>query len=252
MAKGALPIILVVLFLVLAILAVWAVRDVIGMTLDSKALIGLLFSVIVALAIVYALLTGQFEQLKTPVGEFNAMKTRAVQSDHATIEASIREPEVIEKEAVSSLLPRLQSADQSVPLVLTMHLGRTGYYGREALLVYLETLMQLRNFRFVIIVRENGSFAAYIPAWAARRIVESPALGDEFVGLINRGDMNKLRQFPGIIAASLPSSASNLEALKEMKMRNLEALVVIDKDGKVRGVVEREQLLSEFVLALAA
>jgi predicted transcriptional regulator len=48
----------------------------------------------------------------------------------------------------------------------------------------------------------------------------------------------------------MPDSETNIEALKEMERRHLDALVIIYGDGHIKGVLSREQVLSSMMLAL--
>jgi CBS domain-containing protein len=59
-----------------------------------------------------------------------------------------------------------------------------------------------------------------------------------------------LFSFPGTLRKVVPSSATNAEALSAMTANNLEAIAVVSADRKLRGVVEREQLVSKLVLSL--
>jgi predicted transcriptional regulator len=75
-------------------------------------------------------------------------------------------------------------------------------------------------------------------------------LGQEFIRAINHGERDQIARYPGVITKAISSKSTNAEALREMEKSNLEALVVVD-DGRFKGVVEREQLLSRMMLALA-
>jgi hypothetical protein len=55
---------------------------------------------------------------------------------------------------------------------------------------------------------------------------------------------------PGVVTRTLSASVTNQEALREMMRLNLDALVVEDDQGRVKGVVERGQLLAKLLLAL--
>ena len=48
----------------------------------------------------------------------------------------------------------------------------------------------------------------------------------------------------------VPTSATNADALSAMTANNLGAIAVLDEDRRLRGVVEREQLVSKLVLSL--
>ena len=91
-----------------------------------------------------------------------------------------------------------------------------------------------------------------MPHWALKGILNNSNLGNEFIHLINEGQRENLLRFPGVIKETISIQTTNAEALREMTKQNLEALVVIDEQGQLKGVVEREQILSKMMLALAA
>jgi hypothetical protein len=235
----------------LGVLAIWAINATSGNKLGVAGVATVLVSTGAVLGLVYGLISGQIVLSKAP-GGFEFLKGRAVDPVQQTVAASVQEMQFVEKEGLRALQPKLMALDTSQPLVLTMTLGKQDYYGRGPLIDYLDALLQFRTFRFAVFLKEDGSFAAYMTAWALQHILQNSHLGDDFLSAVNKGQLNLLRQYPGVIANSLPCTASNLDALKEMKNRNLEALIATDQHGTVRGVVERDQLLSEFVLALAA
>jgi predicted transcriptional regulator len=57
-------------------------------------------------------------------------------------------------------------------------------------------------------------------------------------------------RYPGIVSRTITTKTTNIDALKEMTAQDLDALVVTD-DQMVKGVVEREQILSRLILAIA-
>jgi hypothetical protein len=54
-----------------------------------------------------------------------------------------------------------------------------------------------------------------------------------------------------VVIKSLPNSASNREALQLMAEGNLDAAVVTDTDHRVQGLIERNQVMSTLILAMA-
>jgi CBS domain-containing protein len=68
---------------------------------------------------------------------------------------------------------------------------------------------------------------------------------------ISEGNIGELRRYPGIVTRTISTKTTNFEALQKMTAQNIEALVVIDEDGKLKGVVEREQILSKLLLGMA-
>jgi signal-transduction protein with cAMP-binding, CBS, and nucleotidyltransferase domain len=116
---------------------------------------------------------------------------------------------------------------------------------------YIESLSQFNNFKFVVILDKEGRFVAYLSAWGMLQILRNDALGNTFVAMVNDGAERELKQYPGVVTKAVSTKTTNLEALKEMTSQNNEALVVIDVDKKLHGVVEREQILSKLLIGMA-
>jgi CBS domain-containing protein len=237
-----------ILFLALGFLAIWFSRQVLGV--EGEALfIFLLLAPILA----YAIFSGRLTELKAGGMEakFSDIGTQAVDVGSETIEPSVEEMEVVAKAGVRELGRTMDRVDKSKPMLLTLTLGRQGYYNPYALLNYVESLAQFANFKFVVILDKDGHFVASLTAWAMLQILRNQALGGNFVEIVNGGSEAGLKQYPGVVTRAISTTTTNLEALKEMTARNSEALVVIDAGKKLAGVVEREQILSKLMLALA-
>lgn len=239
------------LFLALGLLIVWITKAVLNTTQDA-----VFISLLLVPVLVYMILSGRLQELSGPGGlaaKFANVADKPVEVAFETIDGSVQpeESEILEKANLSELEKTLPRIDESRPLVLTMRLGLNGYYQRYALLQYVKALSQYRNFRFVVILDKDGRFVAYLPIWTIRQILEMPVLGDEFIQEINAGRDKNLARYPGVAIKTISTKATNVEALREMTTQSLEALVVIDEDRKLRGVVEREQVLSKLMLAIA-
>ena len=137
--------------------------------------------------------------------------------------------------------------EQSVTLTLTLG----GSYQPKALLQYLDVLNTSPDFKFVVFKDRQGQFVAYAPHWLLERILNQDELGYEFVDAINQNEAQKLLLYPGIIKNTITTKATNKDALTEMMNQGLEAILVIDENKQLKGIVEREQVLSRMMLALA-
>jgi len=69
--------------------------------------------------------------------------------------------------------------------------------------------------------------------------------------VLNSGSARNLSLYPGIISDAITVAHTNAHALREMDRLNLEALVVVNAERRVAGIVERDQVLSKMLLALA-
>ena len=158
---------------------------------------------------------------------------------------------VVEKASPTKLRQLLDDYDASEPVVMTVPVGRGRRYSRAALLAYLETLSHLRTFKFVVFLDRDGKFLAYAPHWLVRGFLERRGLAEELVRNLNSGQTKSLRAYPGIVSEAITVTHTNAHALREMDRLNLEALVVVNEDKRLAGIVERDQVLSKMVLALS-
>lgn len=242
-------ILVAILFLGLGLLAVWITRAVLDIEGDA-----VFVSVLLIPIVIWVIFSGRLKEIRAPGGleaKFTDVAKKTVEPSGERIEASIQDPTIVTKAGLSELQGILPGIDESKPIVLTLTLGKTGYYQQEALREYIKALSQRRNFKFVVMVDQENRFAAYIPAWRLAQTLEMWERGNEFIQAINDGRVQDLRRYPGVVTSTISTCATNIEALREMAAQNLEALVVIDADRRLRGVVERQQVLSKLMLAMA-
>ncbi|HEY0073379.1 MAG TPA: CBS domain-containing protein [Abditibacteriaceae bacterium] len=246
-------IIVSLLFLLTGFIVLWLTKTLIK--IEGEAV---LISLLLIPAFVYVIVSGRIKEFKGPGGfEATFFETASQSVNIATekIEPSVAEMQVVAKEGVRALERKRQELNEAHPTIMTLTLGEISNpsnYNRQDVLTYLEFLSQLRNFKFVVIMDRNKSFVAYMPHWALKGLLDNPNLGHEFIDLVNNGGRENLLRFPGIIRKTISTQTTNVEALREMTNQNLEALVVIDEHSQLKGVVEREQILSRMMLALAA
>lgn len=236
------------IFLVLGFAVIWVTKSFLNIEKDAVFISLLLIPVLI-----YTIVSGRLKELKGPGGleaKFAESAAESISSQSETIEASIDEMQIVEKEGARTLEKKREELNEAVPIVMTVVLGRHDYYRRLALLHYIEMLYQFRNFKFIVFVDKNSRFVAYMPSWSLKGLLKMDELGDELVNIINEGRADKLFLYPGVIKETISNKSSNAEALREMTKQNLEALVVIDENRHLKGVVEREQILSKMMLAL--
>ncbi len=236
-----------ILFLVLGFLAVWLAKRLLEFEGDA-----IFVTLILVPIIVYLIFSGRLTELKGPGGleaKFVGIAEQSVELVSETIGPSVGDMEVVAKGGAGALQRQIYRLDESKPIILTLTLGREGYY-KDVWIRYMEALSQYRTFKFVVILDHENKFVAYIPSGTMLQILRMEALGDEFVRIINDGNIGELRRYPGVVTRTISTDSTNVDALREMTAQNLEALVVIDKDRNLKGVVEREQLISKMLLGI--
>jgi len=209
-------------------------------------------SLLIMPILIYAIISGSLTELKGPGGwaaTFNATATAPITDTLVHEPVSIDEdPQIIAKEEPAKLMERTQNLDETHPIIMTMTFGQ-GKYSVGALQMYVERLSQFRSFELVVFLDNNGCFVAYMPSWAARNILSTPATNKDFVRVINTGDY-KLFSYPGVVRKTISTRSTNAQALAEMREQNVDALVVVDRYHRVHGIAERDQVLSQMMLAL--
>lgn len=248
-AREKQAIVVAVLFLVLGVVVLWVVKSLLNIE-GEITYVALLFVPV----LVYAIYAGKLESLKTPGGleaKFVKVAQEEVNPASEKIALSVEDIHVVEKGGIRVLDTKVKNLNRAQPIIMVIQLGKHNYYTRDAVQAYLDTLLQFPNFNFVVFVDEEKSFVAYMSVWAFANLIRQEQLGFEFIDVVNQGDKDALFRYPGIIGETIHTQSTNVDALREMTRQNLEALVVIDENGKLKGIVEREQILSRMMLALA-
>jgi signal-transduction protein with cAMP-binding, CBS, and nucleotidyltransferase domain len=203
--------------------------------------------------IVYGIYSGKLEELKGPGGleaKFTKTANESISIASEEVAPSVEEMQNVTKRGVNILDKNKLQLNESQPIIMTMELGKFDYYRREAVLAYLEYLSNFRNFVFVVFLDNNQKFVAYMASWAVKELLKKQELGNEFIEVINRGNRIDLLHYPGVISETIQTQSTNTEALQEMTKQNLDALIVTDKENKLKGVVERGQVISRMILSV--
>lgn len=247
------------LFLLIGCIVTWLIKWALkiegDVVLVSLSLIPLL---------VYIVISGKLEELKGPGGleaKFAKAASESVSAASEEIKPSVQDMQGVSKSSLDFLERKRHQIDESKPIVMIMELGianedslhQGSYYDRydrEAVLQYIEVISKFRNFKFIAFVDDEQKFLAYMPSWALKELLSDERLGDGFIESINEGQTHRLSRYPGLIREVIRTQSTNAEALREMMKQNLEALIVIDENNRLAGVVERDQVLSRMVLSL--
>ena len=234
-----------ILFLALGFLTLWFTKTMLNMQQDA-----VLVSILLIPILIYLILSGQLKEIRGPGGltaTFMAIAQTTLLAEEGSAEpVEVEEVGVVMKGGIEELQPMLERLEKSMYIVLTVTLGE--HYDPTALMIYLRALSQNHNFKFLVVLYQNKEVFAYIPAWQAMQI-----LGEEtsrrFVGAITDQRKSELMRY-GLVKTNVLTTDTNLKALKKMTDQKMGALIVVDEHGKLKGVVEREQVLSKLILAV--
>jgi CBS domain-containing protein len=203
--------------------------------------------------VAYLIASGKLTEFKAPGGieaRFAATAKDTVRPASETI--AYDDPQIVAREGgVRKLLARkAREIDQSRPVVMTMTIGGKVQYTLEDVVRYLDVLSQLRSFKLVVFLDGDKRVVAYMEAWVLKELVEQSELAGEFIELVNSGQIESVIGYPGIAKKTISTTSTNIDALREMQEQNLEALVVVDEQRMLRGVVERERVVTSMMLSL--
>jgi hypothetical protein len=244
------PILLSVFFLALGFLALWLVKNVLKIEQDI-----VLASVAIIPILTYLIFSGRLSEMSLPGG--TSLKLSEVlqkplnRGDFFTEQIEVEPAYVLEKRGMS-LLGHMFPDDYARCIVLTMRLGSRGYDNRS-ILSYLKFFSQFRSFKVLVILDTDGKVFAYTSVWRASQFLEKEVKQnrDDFSEFINQKHTEGLRQRYELIIQTGHIGDTKLDTLKTMTRLRIDTLVVVDDARVLKGVVEREQVLSECILALA-
>jgi hypothetical protein len=237
---------LTILFCAVGFLAIWIAKSGVGMQQEAMFVAFLLMPLLV-----YVVVAGRLTEFKAfgTEAKFATVAQQSVEPVSGSVEPSIEDIEMVAKEGLTELQKRKALLDESKPILLTLVLGRYEYHF-ISLEKYVEALNQCPTFKGAVILKSDGSFVVYFPSRSLTSIL-NPVAGPAFVDKIRNKDTRGLQDYPGAIKRTVTKDSSNIDALNEMTLQNADTLIVINADKKVSGVVERQQLISKLILAMA-
>lgn len=248
--KGFQPILGAILFLVLGFFVLWIAKTALNIQQDA-----VLVSLLLIPAILYLIFSGKLQEFSAGgvSAKFNDAAQKPLSKDATKVEPL--EVEDLPKGNLPDLERFLAHFPTTEYVVLKVLLGNAEIrrrYRNEALLKYLQTLSRYPNFKFLVVMDQAKTVFAYISVNRTIRILEAELTSGEnrFTAAINEGQRDQLLNYYGLMKPTLFTTDTNLKALEQMTEKNTDALIVIDEDRMLKGVVEREQILSKLMLAL--
>ena len=203
-----------------------------------------LASFVIVPALLYVVLRGDLAELRGLGWAATFVQVARTRVTAAGETLSVDEDvQIIAKEAMSGLNSRAARLRENQPILMTMTLGRS--YGVPEVQGYLKTLSEFSRFCLVAFLDQTSAFIGCSTRSDLAGLMQNPALGEAFLSAIRQGDVEQVFGFPGMLRKVVPPNATNAEALSAMTANNLEAIAVVGDDRKLRGVVEREQLVSK-------
>ena len=260
------PWIVPLLVLGFGVFVLWAITRFVNQTETSIGDV-VLASLLVMPILIYAIVSGKLTELKGPGGveaKFTAAATTPVAEtashDAVSFDELLTVPadsgqDQLEK-GQEQLGKRVRRFTEVQPIVLVITIGEDNYRKGsehkhiESLQTYVAQLSRSRNFSLVAFLDKYNNFVAYMPSWVINNRLSDDHRAKEFFDVIKQGDRQKLFEYPGILHDTISPNAPNSEALRKMVTSNLDTIVVVDENNRLKGVIEREQVVSKMVLAL--
>lgn len=229
----------------------WWAQSYAGITADSAVTF-----LIVVPGLLYLMLSGKIREIRGPggwVASFAEAASKAVGTglgtDYDTL--SYEEIQPIEKGRVDQLEGRLRKLDASRPIALTVVLDPHRYYDDQALSRYLDQFGHYPSFRLVVFLDAEHRYLAHMRTDTLKGLLLVQESAGPFMNVLNGAEASELLKYPGVATDAVRVGTTNAQALQEMARRNADALVVIDEEKHLKGIVEREQLTTQMLAALS-
>jgi CBS domain-containing protein len=218
--------------------------------LDGGAVAVLLFLPVLA----YGLASGKIQELTGP-GGFGVKLARAANRPPPIgqeVEVPVDQALELRAQGTGEVEKWLERFDSARPSVLKVDIGRGEDYCRRDEMVELLSAAapRLPKLRFAIFLYADRRVVGYMPLSAFAQTLADPVRGEDLAKAVNRGDEQALLATDGMQRPSISSDATNREVLEELDRTNADCAVVVDGEGRFRGVVERERIMSRMMLAL--
>lgn len=231
-------------FLLLGLGVVWFARKIAG--INDGAVLSVL---VIIPALLYVVLRGDLAELRGPGGWGATFRvTKATVNFGAQSLDTLGDPQLLAKGSISDLDTRIQALDRDQPMLMTVTLGE--HYTVRAMTTYLEKLIHLPRFNLVAFLDRSGGFIGCASPTGLLSLMQDTGLANRFLEAVEDENAAQVFRYPGILKNVIPAETTNSQALEAMSRHGLSALAVVGDDRRVKGVVEREQLMSKLVLSL--
>lgn len=196
--------------------------------------------ILVAVALVpilfFLAVTGRLNRLSGGGFEIDLQKqARKFISPDAATEVDVK-PERLDAKVRTSEIEKIKRRS---PTALTFELEKEGYYNREAILDYLESLETLR---YVVFLDTEGGFEGYSAVLDFIRLVQNYD-----VPIVEKIENRKILDLEIVHTESIKSDSTNEDCLRAMEEHDVNELAVVNSDGKFKGVVTQDDIVRKLM-----
>jgi CBS domain-containing protein len=228
------------LFLAAGICAVWFVESLLEVESDA-----VLVAILVVPPLLYLTLSGRVSEIAGGglTVRLNAVSRAPVSDVYVTADFG----------PSSDPNQPIAKTDPNKPHVVTLTHGRK--YQRDRVLGRLKELAATSPVPLLIVLDDHDRVLAYTTYPSALDLLTNEQRGDKFIQLVAEGELDAFDGgggFSAVKTETLPQNATNAEALATMEESGLDALVVVDRKGRFKGILERDRVLSRMMLALVS
>lgn len=207
-----------------------------------------LIAVLILAVIIYGVASGRLTEFAGP-GGWKAVFSEAGKGPVASSGELIVSPiETIPKGDVQNLLKRVGQKRDARPIVLAMTVKPGVNYQPYDVSAVLQSLLQFRDFRFVVFVDGGNHFQSYmLGSILQSQLYPSQSEGTALIQAVNRGDLPEVKNHPAMLNETITPKTSNSDALERMDQLGLDALLIVDEQGQVIGIADRQRILSKML-----
>lgn len=215
---------------------------------DSVTLIALL---IVPL-ITYGVVSGDIREFTAPGGW--GAKFREAASDTiepVSISQSIDEAQFIAKGSYVQLLDVGENLEPGKPVVLTLQLGRDGYYAADVIAEYIRVLSGNDANLTVVVINSDKTYFASADGKYVLNLLQSERQRELFMAALHSNDGAGFTSLSGVADWKIAADKTNSNALKIMQEENTSKLVAVSDDGMPIGLVLRDRIVAQLLVKLS-
>jgi len=127
-----------------------------------------------------------------------------------------------------------------------------GHYAGDAILHYLDSLIQYPPFQYIIIINKNGTFFGLADGRTIYNLfLNRDYSANKFAEWLNKPDENALIKMPSFrssLYAVNERATDKNQALQKMESLNVDSLPVVNDNGQFVGVVKRDRLVASLLI----
>jgi CBS domain-containing protein len=230
------------LYVAAGVCAVWFVHNVLGVEGDA-----ILVALLVVPLVLYLVLSGRVREFAA-----GSVSVKLSEVGRAPVKDTYVKADLVP--TIDPSMPLILKTDPNRPQVAALTQGARPY-PRDEVLSSLKNMAELKPTPMLIVRDKRGHVLAHMTYRSAIDLLSREGRGDEFIKLVNGDDPDAFDDgggFSAVKTETLPSNATNAEALAAMEETGLDTLVVVDPKGRFEGIVERDRLLSQMLLAVVS